>query len=66
MGKLNSAAFTGFLLCFGAIFFGIVTNGGVGAVLNLIHIPSFIVTFGGALFATMMTADSLIVLLFCS
>ena len=41
MGKLNSAAFTGFLLCFGAIFFGIVTNGGVGAVLNLIHIPSF-------------------------
>ena len=58
MGKLNSAAFTGFLLCFVAIVFGIVTNGGIGAILNLIHIPSFIVTFGGALFAVLMTADS--------
>lgn len=58
MGKLNSAAFTGFLLCFGAIVFGIVTNGGMQAILNLIHIPSFIVTFGGAIFATMMTSDS--------
>lgn len=58
MGKINSAAFTGFLLCFVAIIFGIVTNGGIEAVLNLIHIPSFIVTFGGALFAVLMTADS--------
>lgn len=58
MGKINSAAFTGFLLCFVAIIFGIVTNGGIVAVFNLIHIPSFIVTFGGALFAVLMTADS--------
>ncbi|MBQ3558280.1 MAG: MotA/TolQ/ExbB proton channel family protein [Agathobacter sp.] len=58
MGKRNNAAFTGFLLCFAAIIFGIVTNGGIEAVLNLIHIPSFIVTFGGALFAVLMTADS--------
>ena len=58
MGKINNAAFTGFLLCFVAIIFGIVTNGGIEAVLNLIHIPSFIVTFGGALFAVLMTADS--------
>lgn len=58
MNKLNSAAFTGFLLCFIAIIFGIVTNGGIRAVMNLIHFPSFIVTFGGALFATLMTADS--------
>ena len=58
MNKLNNAAFTGFLLCFVSIIFGIVTNGGIGAVMNLIHIPSFIVTFGGALFATLMTADS--------
>lgn len=58
MGKLNSAAFTGFLFCFIAIIFGIVTNGGINAVLNLIHFPSFIVTFGGALFAVLMTADS--------
>lgn len=58
MGKINSAAFTGFLLCFAAIIFGIVTNGGMEAVLNLIHIPSLIVTFGGSLFAVLMTADS--------
>ena len=58
MSKLNSAAFTGFLLCFTAIIFGIVTNGGIAAIQSLIHIPSFIVTFGGALFATLMTADS--------
>lgn len=58
MSKLNNAAFTGFLLCFAAIVFGILTNGGIKGVLNLIHIPSFIVTFGGALFATLMTADS--------
>ena len=60
MSKLNNAAFTGFLLCFVAIIFGIVTNGGVQAVFNLIHIPSFIVTFGGAIFATMMTSDSFV------
>jgi len=58
MHKVNNAAFTGFLLCFVAIIFGIVTNGGIRAAMNLIHIPSFIVTFGGALFATLMTADS--------
>ncbi|MGN1157731.1 MAG: motility protein A [Agathobacter sp.] len=58
MGKRNHAAVTGFLLCFVAILFGIVTNGGLKAVLNLIHIPSFIVTFGGSFFAAMMTSDS--------
>ncbi|MBQ8627700.1 MAG: MotA/TolQ/ExbB proton channel family protein [Agathobacter sp.] len=58
MRKMNNAAFTGFLLCFVAIIFGIVTNGGVRAISNLVHIPSFIVTCGGALCATLMTADS--------
>lgn len=58
MNKMNSAACTGFLLCLVAIIFGIATNGGIGAVMNLIHIPSFIVTVGGALCATLMTADS--------
>lgn len=56
--KVNRAATTGFLLCFVAIIFGVLTNGGFRAILNLIHIPSFIVTFGGAFFAAMMTADS--------
>ena len=55
---MNNAAFTGFWLCLVAIIFGIVTNGGARAILNLVHIPSFIVTCGGALFATLMTADS--------
>lgn len=58
MKKINSAAFTGFILCFAAIVFGIMTNGGVKAIVGLIHIPSCIVTFGGAVFAVMITADS--------
>ncbi len=58
MRKMNNAALTGFWLCLVAIIFGIITNGGSRAILNLIHIPSFIVTCGGALFATLMTADS--------
>ena len=58
MNKLNGATFTGFLLCFMAIVFGIMTNGGIASVMNIIHIPSFIITFGGSLFATLMTADS--------
>ena len=58
MRKINNAAAGGFVMCFAAIVFGILTNGGGAAVLNLIHIPSFIVTFGGAIFAVMITADS--------
>ncbi|MBE5952307.1 MAG: motility protein A [Lachnospiraceae bacterium] len=41
------------------IFFGIATNGGLRTILNFIHLPSFIVTFGGAFFAVMATADSM-------
>lgn len=58
MRKVNKAAFTGFLLCFMAILYGVATNGGIKAVLNLLHFPSFMVTFGGALFAVMTTSDS--------
>ena len=41
-----------------AIFFGIATNGGMQTIVNFLHLPSFIMTVGGALFAVMMTSDS--------
>ena len=56
---MNKAAMTGFLLCFTAIIFGIATNGGLTSILFLIHVPSFVLTVGGALFAVLMTADSM-------
>ena len=58
MRKVNSAAMTGFVMCFVTIVFGIATNGGIKSIFNLIHIPSMIVTFGGAICAVMITADS--------
>ncbi len=58
MKKTNNAAVTGFMLCMCAILFGIATNGGLDAIVGLIHIPSMIVTFGGAFFAILITADS--------
>ena len=58
MKKINSAAMTGFVLCFAAIVFGIITNGGIKSIFNLLHIPSAIVTFGGAICAVMITTDS--------
>ena len=56
--KLNKAGLTGFLMCFTAIIFGIATNGGIQTIVNFLHVPSFIVTVGGALFAVMTTSDS--------
>lgn len=56
--KINKAGMTGFAMCFVAILFGIATNGGIGTVINFLHIPSFILTTGGALFAVLTTADS--------
>lgn len=56
--RLNKTAFTGFLLCFAAIIFGIATNGGIQTIGNFLHVPSFIVTVGGSLFAVMITSDS--------
>lgn len=56
--KINIASVTGFVCCFLAIIFGVATNGGIQTIVNFLHIPSFIVTVGGALFAVMITADS--------
>lgn len=56
--KVNLSVFTGFALCFGMIITGIATNGGIGTVLNFVHIPSMIVTFGGSIFAVLVTTES--------
>ena len=58
MKKINIAALTGFGLCFTAIIFGIITNGGIGTIIHFLHFPSLLVTLRGALFAVLMTADS--------
>ena len=58
MKKINISAITGFMCCFGMIIIGIATNGGLKTILNFIHIPSMIVTFGGALCAVMITSSS--------
>jgi len=59
MQNKNIIALAGFLLCFGAILFGIATNGGLSTIRNFIHIPSLIVTLGGSVFAVMTMADSM-------
>lgn len=58
MKKRNTAALTGFFCCFAVILLGIATNGGIRTILNFVHIPSMLVTFGGAIFAVMITSES--------
>lgn len=58
MKQMNRSAISGFVCCFAMILMGIATNGGIGTILNFVHIPSMLVTFGGALFAVMITSDS--------
>ncbi len=56
--KLNKAGMMGFFLCFMAIIFGVATNGGLSTIVQYLHLPSFILTVGGALCAVLTTADS--------
>lgn len=56
--KLNKAGMMGFFLCFVAIIFGVATNGGLSTIVQYLHLPSFILTAGGALCAVLTTADS--------
>ena len=56
--KLNKAGMMGFFLCFMAIIFGVATNGGLSTIVQYLHLPSFILTAGGALCAVLSTADS--------
>lgn len=58
MKRTNFSVVTGFLCCFGMIILGIATNGGIRTILNFIHIPSMLVTFGGSFCAVLMTVDS--------
>ena len=58
MKTLNRSAISGFICCFGMVLIGIATNGGIKTILNFIHIPSMIITFGGAFFAVMVTSES--------
>lgn len=55
---MNIAALSGFLFCFLAILFGIASNGGIGTIMNFVHIPSLFVTLGGTMFAVLTMADS--------
>ena len=58
MRKMNTAGVTGLFLCFVAVLIGVAANGGISSIINYLHIPSFIVTVGGAMFAVLATADS--------
>ncbi len=58
MKPLNRSAISGFICCFAMIIIGIATNGGIKTILNFIHIPSMILTFGGAFFAVLITSES--------
>lgn len=58
MKKMNFSVLAGFVCCFGMILTGIATNGGIKTILNFIHIPSMLVTFGGSFCAVMITVDS--------
>lgn len=57
MGGMNKSAMTGFLLCFVMVIFGIISN--QGKLLDFLHLPSMIITFGGAVCAVMITSDSM-------
>ncbi len=58
MKKLNGSVVVGFVCCFGMIISGIASNGGLKTILNFVHFPSMLVTFGGSFCAVMMTVDS--------
>ena len=59
MRRINRSVMSGFICCFGMIIIGIATNGGIQTIVNFIHIPSMIITFGGAIFADLITVESM-------
>ena len=48
--KKNKIATAGFWLMLFTMVLGIATNGGLGTIMNFLHLPSFVVTFGGAFY----------------
>lgn len=55
---MNLASLSGFILCFVIILTGIAANGGLSAILTFVHLPSMLITFGGALLAVLAACDS--------
>lgn len=56
--QMNVAAILGFIACFFVIIIAIATDGGIQTVIGFLHIPSMLVTFGGAFLAVLASADS--------
>lgn len=52
---MDIASLVGFILCFGMLIFGIISNAGIEGFGNYLDPASAIITFGGAIFATMMS-----------
>lgn len=55
---VNVAAIIGFITCFCIMILGIAFNGGIQTVVGFLHLPSMLVTFGGAFLAVLASADS--------
>ena len=52
---MDIASLIGFLMCLGMLLFGIISAAGLSGFGNYIDVASAIITFGGALFAVMMS-----------
>ncbi|MCR4895521.1 MAG: motility protein A [Lachnospiraceae bacterium] len=50
---MDIASLVGFIMCFGMLAFGILSSAGVAGISEYIDVPSFIITLGGSIFATM-------------
>lgn len=52
---MDIASLIGFFLCLGMLIFGIISAAGIGGFPNYLDAPSAIITFGGALAATLLS-----------
>ncbi len=50
---MDIASLIGFIMCFGMLAFGILSSAGVAGITEYVDVPSFIITMGGSIFATM-------------
>ncbi len=55
---MDIASLLGMILCFAMLIFGIMSNAGVGGILEYVDFPSAIITFGGS-FAAILTSYNL-------
>ena len=54
---MDIASLAGLLLCFAMLIFGIISSAGIGGFGQYLDVPSAIITFGGAFFATMTSVS---------